>query len=92
MAQVMGAGCPAHPLRALNTQSLFDERSQRSGFPLHSPFAGGAPKLAVHGYCSDSQTSHGLMTLRRMEACSWDLSGKVGVWFGESLSREGRSV
>lgn len=39
VVQAMGTGCPAHPLRALDTQSLF-KWSQRSGFPPHSPFAG----------------------------------------------------
>lgn len=29
MVQVMGECCPAYPLRALNTQSLFDEQSRR---------------------------------------------------------------
>lgn len=51
----------------------------------------GVPKCAMHDYSINSQTSHGLVTLR-MEACSWDLSGEISVQLGEFLSREGRSV
>lgn len=83
-----GVGCPAHPLRASNTQNpLMSTIKGVISLCIHH-LLGERLKCAVHGYCSNSQTSHGLVTLRRMETCSWDLS----VQLGESHRGKGRSV
>lgn len=71
-------------------ESLQVESEER--FPSTFTICWRAPAHTVCGYCSGSQTSHGLMTLRRKETCGWDLSGEISVWLGQSLSRYGKSV
>lgn len=71
-------------------ESLRAESEER--FPSTFTICWPAPEHAVRGYCSGSQTSHGLTTLRRKETCSWDLSGEISVWLGESLRGDGKSV